>query len=208
MKLAGAIFWLLLAGGLLLLLYGAWLLRRVRRFGLGPGRPLELAGGAVQLRYPHWWTCELEGSARARLITHDHDGELIVTGAVRQRPAEDPVLALSQYLQRQPIRFDEPSPISIREGPVPGALLASTATLLDQDEERRASLTYYLFEGPSTRLLFIYRCSVLYGLVDNFYLDQIVRTLRIDGLSASLLGAGAPGGRPPGTGPRGLSRQR
>ncbi|HEX9636407.1 MAG TPA: hypothetical protein VGB99_02645 [Acidobacteriota bacterium] len=180
MPLGFAIFWLVLAAGLLFVLVGLWQLRRARRAGLGNGLPLELGAGAVRLRYPHWWTLSLENKETARLKTQDHDGELVIRCVPRSGAAEDPAVLLSRHLEQQRIRFDEWPPVRISEGPVPGAMLASTATLIEQDEEVRANLITYLFEGLATRLTLEYRCSVLYGLVDAYYLDLMVRTLQID----------------------------
>jgi hypothetical protein len=175
--MSSLVFVLLLAALAAFALHGAVLLRRVRRHGLGPGRVLRLGGGALNLRYPHFWSCELKGPERARLITHDHDGALMVSWATRPGPPEDPVAALRRHLETSGWRFDDPEIASLNAGPTPGAMLSSTATTGEGD---RLNVIVYLFEGSAGRALLEYRCSVLYGQVDAFYLERMARELRLD----------------------------
>ena len=169
--------WILLAAGTLFLyacLHGILYLLRLRRRGMIHRKDYQDPRGRFSFQYPAEWDLE-EREERLLLITHDHDGKVeivLVPKSTNNPPANE---FLKGTIAASGIQLDEPAIHEIRVQAGLGAYFESRAT---RDFER-FYLQEWVLDAGEFPILLSYRCSVLYGLIDGFFIDQLVKTIRV-----------------------------
>lgn len=169
--------WILLAVGTLFFyacIHGILYLVRLRRRGMIRRRDYRDPQGRFSLHYPAEWEI-VERKGKLLFLTHDHDGRLEIVILPRISGEPPPKEFLQAKIAVSGIQLDEPAIHEFRIPAGPGACLESRAT---QDFER-LYLQEWVVDAGDLRILLSYRCSVLYGLVDGYYIDQLVKSISL-----------------------------
>ncbi len=172
------------------LVYGvvtALQLRRLRGSTLDQGALFRHPHWPVQLRYPPWWEVRVGGDA-VEFDSHEKDGVLRLTCRSAADNAEDVRDLVRRTLDEMRVALDEPVVRRLQVNPYPGAhasgfsdRLADTDAMDARDWQRdRCYAAAWAFRGPKTIAVLSYECSVLFGMVDGYYHDLMMPTLRLD----------------------------
>jgi hypothetical protein len=151
---------------------GAWRLRRIKKQGLEghAHRFLDLDGW--RLAWPDWWPEPERVEEGWMAGPLDHDGHLALVPIGSDQAALAPGDFLRTFLERRGFRLDEWDPEE-------WAGAHGTIHLVESRADAGAGLRAYLWLAriPGTTaedaLALLYRSSVLYGLADGFWLNEV-----------------------------------
>ncbi len=172
--------WIVLAGGILFLyacLFGIAHMLRLRKKGMQRSREYRDSQSRFVFRYPMEWTLEAKNNSIS-FITHDHDG----AGQIEiLQPASNLRESLLQRLEKQGITPDE---TQIHPFQIQGCDGVSLETRATRGTDR-IYIQEWLINAGDYYFALSYQCSVLYGLVDGYYIDQLIRSIRFGETASS-----------------------
>lgn len=167
--------WILVAVGAVFLYfcaYGIVHMLRLRRKGTLKTRRFEDPETGLCFLHPSEWEL-VAREGKIEFLTHEHDGRVEIRIARLPSGLPDPAAAVLESLARAGIEADEPGPHPFENGPWKGAYAESRAS----QELERLYLQEWVVDGAGLRIHLRYRCSVLYGQIDGFDIDQLFRSL-------------------------------
>lgn len=162
-------------------------LRRLRGATLADGALFRHPHWPVQLRYPPWWEVRIVGDV-IEFESHEKDGVLRLACRNADGCAEDVGDLVRGALDGLRVALDDPAVHPIRVNPYPGAHAQGFSDRLAQEDvedardwqRERCYAAAWAFRGPKTIAVLWYDCSVLFGMVDGYYHDLMMPTLRLD----------------------------
>lgn len=173
---------------LLVCAYCALLLRRMRGSTLEGGALFRHPHRPLEIRYPPWWTVQVFGDA-VEFDSHEKHGVLVLTCRDAETCREDVRDLVRATLDAMRVALDDPEVRPLRVNQYAGAHASGFADKFTEarppdappgsgDERRYAAA--WAFRGPRTIAEFRYECGVLFGIVDGYYHDLMMATLRLD----------------------------
>lgn len=170
--------------------WAIFLLWRMKQFTLKKGALFVTPDGRLSLRYPPWWECRVDGNA-FHFLSHEKDGVLSLS--IRDRiPAEQrPQDILQAHTDGLHIAWDTPEIEEMEVNGIRGAHIESRATVGD---DQRRYFQIWVFANASCVAIFEYSSSVMFGMVDAFYLHQMIQTLQMPPLLESCQDVSKPRG--------------
>ena len=176
-----------LVGILAYALITAWQLRRLRGATLDEGALFQHPRWPVQLRYPPWWEVRCVGDI-AEFHSHEKDGVLRLECRNMGADTDDVPDLVREALDRMRVALDDPQVRPLSVNPYPGAHASGFSDRLAQEnvedtrewQHDRCYAAAWAFRGPKTVAVLWYDCSVLFGMVDGYYHDLMMPTLRLD----------------------------
>ena len=163
----------LMAGFFGFLGLGAWKLWRIKKQGLLGHEHVVLELGDWFLVWPGWWPDPRASGPGWWAGPLDHDGRLELLPLADARAQMDPKAFLFQVLEERGVRLDETQFEESRGQYGTVVQIEGRGNVQGTD---RAYLWYAWIPGPPGQALFLaYRCSVLYGLADGYWLDEVTK---------------------------------
>ncbi|MBI2194613.1 MAG: hypothetical protein HYU36_21750 [Planctomycetes bacterium] len=151
------------------------LLGRLKRFTLEDGTPFRDAADRLSFRYPPAWERRADGPD-VLFQSREKDGVLRVRVRDRRDLPLSPEEILANLTREREIQWDDPRTEVMSAGTARGIHLESRATV---GGDQRYYYQIWILVNDSAVAILEYHCSVLFGMVDAFYLDRLMRTLRM-----------------------------
>lgn len=170
--------WILIVVGAVFLYfcgYGIVHMLRLRRKGTIRTRLFEDTQTGLRFRHAAEWEILPSEDGGLEFLTHEHDGRGKIRIGAKEVFHPDPETVLRNSLREQGFTLDEPDfhPFAYKDWH--GGYIESRA----MRETERLYLQEWIVDGAGLRLHLSYRCSVLYGQIDAFDIDQLMRTLEM-----------------------------
>ncbi|MDA0838647.1 MAG: hypothetical protein O3B01_29325 [Planctomycetota bacterium] len=165
------VIWAVASALLLLAIRSLQLLRRLKKTDLRKGLIFEDAEHRLRLRYPPWWECR-EEEDHYRFMSHEKDGVLELklfpkSGHTLQQLAD-------AWTDRQQVAWDDPLLEKMEVYNLSVGRIESRATI---DGSKRHYLQLWLVVAGTWQAQFVYKSSVMFGMVDSWYLHQMLLTI-------------------------------
>lgn len=153
---------------------------RLRKKGMQRSREYRDPQSRFVFRYPTEWSLEAK-TDYISFITHDHDGAGQIEWIENRSTNSSLNSILLQRLEKQGIVPDETQIQSIQIQGRDGVSLETRATRGTD----RLYIQEWLIDAGDCHFALSYQCSVLYGLVDGYYIDQLIRSIRFGETTSS-----------------------
>ena len=166
------VIWVAASALLLLAIRSLYLLRRLKKTDLKEGLVFEDAEHRLKMRYPPWWEQRNEVDGRHLFMSHEKDGVLVLrlfpkSGQTLQQLAD-------QWSTEQKVVWDDPILEQIEVNGLTVGRIESRATVVGS---ARKYIQLWLVIKNTWEARFVYESSVMFGMVDSWYLHQMLLTI-------------------------------